>query len=37
VEDWRIEYNTVRPHNALGYLTPTDDAKAWATIHPELS
>jgi hypothetical protein len=37
VEDWRIEYNTVRPHNALGSLTPTDDAKAWATIHPELS
>jgi hypothetical protein len=21
VEDWRIEYNTVRPHSALGYLT----------------
>jgi putative transposase len=19
VEDWRIEYNTVRPHSALGY------------------
>ncbi len=37
VEDWRIEYNTVRPHSALGYLTPTDFAKAWATNHPELS
>jgi Integrase core domain len=37
VEDWRIGYNTVRPHNALGSLTPTDDAKAWATSHPELS
>jgi putative transposase len=36
VEDWRIEYNTVRPHSALGYLTPTDYAKAWTT-HPELS
>jgi putative transposase len=23
VEDWRIEYNTIRPHSALGYLTPT--------------
>jgi Integrase core domain len=22
VEDWRIEHNTVRPHSALGYLTP---------------
>ena len=21
VQDWRIEYNTVRPHSALGYLT----------------
>jgi transposase InsO family protein len=27
VEDWRIEYSTVRPHSALGYLTPTDYAK----------
>jgi hypothetical protein len=36
VEDWRIEYNTLRPHSALGYLTPTDDAKAW-TKHPTLS
>jgi putative transposase len=34
VEDWRIEYNTVRPHSALGYLTPTDYAKAWTTTHP---
>ena len=30
VQDWRIEY-TVRPHSALGYLTPTDYAKAWTT------
>jgi putative transposase len=37
VENWRIEYNTVRPHSALGYLTPTDYAKAWTTTHPELS
>jgi putative transposase len=37
VEDWRIEYNTVRPHSALGYLTPTDYAKAWAATHPALS
>jgi putative transposase len=37
VEDWRIEYNTVRPHSALGYLTPTDFAKAWTTDHPQLS
>jgi putative transposase len=37
VEDWRIEYNTVRPHSALGYLTPTDYAKTWTTNHSTLS
>jgi putative transposase len=37
VEDWRIEYNTLRPHSALGYLTPTDYAKAWTATHPALS
>jgi putative transposase len=37
VEDWRIEYNTVRPHSALGYLTPTDYAKTWTANHPALS
>jgi putative transposase len=37
VEDWRIEYNTLRPHSALGYLTPTDYAKTWTTTHPALS
>ena len=37
VEDWRIEYNTVRPHSALGYLTPTAYAKTWTTNHPALS
>ena len=36
-EDWRIEYNTLRPHSALGYLTPTEYAKAWTANHPELS
>jgi putative transposase len=37
VQDWRIEYNTLRPHSALGYLTPTDYAKTWTTNHPALS
>ena len=37
VEDWRIEYNTVRPHSALGYLTPTDYANTSTTNHPALS
>jgi putative transposase len=36
VEDWRIEYNTRRPHSVLGHLTPSDYAKAWTT-HPALS
>jgi transposase InsO family protein len=33
----RIEYNTLRPHSALGYLTPTDYANTWTANHPELS
>jgi putative transposase len=37
VEAWRIEDHTVRPHSALGYLTPTDHAKSWTTHHPALS
>jgi putative transposase len=37
VEDWRIEYNTVRPHSALGYRTPAQYAQAWTTNHPTLS
>jgi putative transposase len=24
VEDWRCDYNTVRPHSSLGYLTPME-------------
>jgi putative transposase len=26
IEDWRIQYNTYRPHSALGGLTPTEYA-----------
>jgi putative transposase len=37
VEAWRIEDHTVRPHSALGYLTPTDHAKSWTANHPALS
>jgi putative transposase len=37
VEDWRIEYNTVRPHSALGYLTPADYARTWTTQQLALS
>jgi putative transposase len=27
IEDWRIQYNTYRPHSALGGLTPTEYAQ----------
>ncbi len=38
VEAWRIEYNTYRPHGALGGLTPTETRAAWITEHqPALS
>jgi hypothetical protein len=37
VEDWRIEYNTLRPRSALGYSTPTDYTNAWTAGHPALS
>jgi putative transposase len=26
IEDWRIDYNQVRPHSALGYRTPGEFA-----------
>jgi putative transposase len=37
VEDWRIEYNTIRPHSALGYRTPAQYARAWTINQPALS
>ncbi len=38
VEAWRMEYNTYRPHSALGGLTPAEYAKEWTTQHqPALS
>jgi putative transposase len=30
-ETWRIEYNTIRPHSALGGLTPDTYASVWTT------
>jgi putative transposase len=29
IEDWRIDYNTYRPHSSLGNLTPTEFADRW--------
>jgi putative transposase len=28
IEDWRVDYNTVRPHSSLGYRTPEEFAAA---------
>ena len=33
LEDWRTEYNTYRPHQSLGGLTPTAYAAQWAHQH----
>jgi transposase InsO family protein len=35
-EDWRIEYNTIRPHGSLGGLTPTQFRQQWIN-QPTLS
>lgn len=31
IEDWRIEYNTRRPHSSLGWLAPATYADRWRT------
>lgn len=33
VEAWRMEYNTFRPHSALGGLTPSEFYAAWISQH----
>ncbi len=33
IEDWRIDYNTHRPHSAHGDLTPNEFAQEWITRH----
>jgi putative transposase len=33
IEAWRIDYNTVRPHSSLGYLTPEEFAAQWCAAH----
>jgi putative transposase len=32
IEDWRIDYNQVRPHSSLGYLTPKEFATGYANV-----
>ena len=36
-EDWRIEYNTYRPHGSLGGLTPEAFHQQWLNNHQQLS
>ena len=35
VADWRNDYNTYRPHSALGMLTPAEYADQWANNNPK--
>jgi transposase InsO family protein len=37
IEDWRIEYNTARPHSALGYRTPSPVRPSLDHHQPALS
>ncbi len=32
IEDWRLDYNQIRPHSALGYLTPEEFAMGHANV-----
>jgi putative transposase len=32
--DWRQDYNEIRPHSALGYLTPREFAERFQTTQP---
>jgi putative transposase len=34
VADWRTEYNTYRPHSALGMLTLAEFADHWRRTNP---
>lgn len=35
MESYRKEYNTERPHQSLGYLTPQEFEQQWLNSHPE--
>jgi putative transposase len=35
IEDWRDEYNHYRPHQSLGYLTPTEFTRRWQAARTE--
>jgi putative transposase len=29
IEQWRWEYNTIRPHSSLGYRPPAHETRTW--------
>ncbi len=33
IEDWRIEYNTKRPHSSLDWLAPATYADRWHAVN----
>ena len=33
IDDWRVTYNTERPHSSLGYLSPVEFHRAWIEQH----
>ena len=35
IERWRVQYNTVRPHSALGYRPPAPEA--WLVVEPDFA
>ena len=36
LEDWRIDYNSNRPHSALGWLSPVEFIEEWLTDQHQL-
>ncbi|MHB1988826.1 MAG: integrase core domain-containing protein, partial [Acidimicrobiales bacterium] len=36
LEDWRIDYNSNRPHSALSWLSPVEFIEAWLTDQHQL-
>ncbi len=34
IEEWRVEYNTQRPHSSLGWLSPAAYSERWRELQP---
>jgi len=32
IENWRKEYNTIRPYSSLGYRVPAPQTLAWKSV-----